>query len=404
MAQSSRTSRSRLRIAFVVDTIGGQLGGGVVAGRYVVSALRENHDVVVVAADADTDRDVRLRGFQLPLRSMREMQFTMARPDRKSLTRLFEEVDLVHVQFPFWLGAVAVDEARRAGRPVVAAFHVQPENALANVGIRSAWLSERIYRYWISRVFERADAVVCPTQFAARKLESHGLTTPAHVVSNGVPPDVQGAPARRARDDGTFLILSVGRLAAEKRQDVTLEAVRRSRHRDRIRLVLAGAGPQEARLRALGRGLPNPPEIGFLPRGRLAHLLATADLFVHSSEVELEGIAVLEAMNAGLPVLVAESTESAASEFALADDFRFRGGDAGELAAKIDALIERPSLLAAAGERYASIGRRFRFADSVERLVAVYRSVLGLEERELVPGASLVERAAPASPPTSTTC
>ena len=259
----------RLRIAFVCDTIAGKLGGGVVAGRYVVDALRSEHRVHVAAADASAEGDVRLRGFQLPLRAMREMQFTMARPDRPALARLFQEVDVVHVQFPFWLGVVAVDEARRAGRPVVAAFHVQPENALANIGVRWPWLSRRIYRFWISRVFERADAVVCPTRFAERKLREHGLTRPVYVVSNGVPPDLRENIARVTRpDDRTFLVLAVGRLASEKRQDIILDAVRRSRYRDRIRLVLAGGGPLEKRLRALGSTLPHPPEVGFLPRER----------------------------------------------------------------------------------------------------------------------------------------
>ena len=366
-----------LHVAFVTDTIEGKLGGGVVAGRYVVDALRHQHRVTVVAADATGADDVRLRGFQLPLRSMREMQFVMARPDREALSRVFREVDIVHVQFPFWLGTVAVDEARRADRPIVAAFHVQPENALANIGIRSPWLSREIYAYWVSRVFDRADAVVCPTLFGARKLRAHGLTRPAHVVSNGVPPDVRILGPRVPSRDRAFRVLSIGRLSAEKRQDVIVEAVRRSRHRDRIRLVLAGGGPRESTLRALGQRLPHPPEIGFLPRSHLLARLRNADLFVHASEVELEGIAVLEAMSVGLPALVAQSAESAASDFALSDDFRFAAGDADALAAKIDRLADHPALLDAASAAYREVARRLSFEESVESLISLYSSLHG---------------------------
>jgi 1,2-diacylglycerol 3-alpha-glucosyltransferase len=372
------SSRS-LHIALVTDTIAGKLGGGVVAARYVVDALRKRHRVTVVAADA-SEGDVRLAGFQAPVRAMREMQFTMARPDRQAMARLFQDVDVVHVQFPFWLGVVAVEEAHQAGRPVVAAFHVQPENALANVGVRWPWLSQRIYAYWVSRVFNRADAVVCPTPFAEQKLRKHGVTRPVHVVSNGVPPDLARASvAREPRQDGTVLVLAVGRLAAEKRQDVIVEAVRRSRNRDRIQLILAGGGPREKKLRALARGLPHPPEIGFLPRERLARLLASADLFVHASEVELEGIAVLEAMAAGPPVLVAVSPESAASHFALSDDFRFPAGDAAALATKIDSLLERPTVLKTAAAQYRERARGLSFDGGIETLVGVYRSVIGAE-------------------------
>jgi glycosyltransferase involved in cell wall biosynthesis len=374
-----------MHVAFVTDTIAGRLGGGVVAGHYLVSALREKHDVTVVASDANGDHDVRVGGFMLPIQAMREAQFTMARPDRAKLRAAFQEADVVHVQFPFWLSMVAVDEAKKAGKPVVAAFHVQPENLLYNVGIHSPVLNRLTYRLWIRSVFNRADAVVCPTPFAKRKLVEHGLTAPAYVVSNGVPLDVRdGAVDAHSRDDGKFMILATGRLAAEKRQDVIIEAVRRSQHRDQIRLVLAGAGPREEELRALGSELPNPPEMGFVTRERLVELLNTADLFVHASEVELEGIAVLEAMSAGLPVLVSGSSESAASEFALSDDFRFNSGDPGDLAKKIDALIEDRPKLDAARDKYRARARVSDFATSVRSVEDIYRRVLVSRRLEAV--------------------
>jgi 1,2-diacylglycerol 3-alpha-glucosyltransferase len=371
----------KLRVAFVADTVAGRLGGGVIAGRNLVEALRREHDVRVVAADAHERSDVQLKGFRLPLAAMREMEFTMARPDGAALARAFAEVDVVHVQFPFWLGVAAVREARRAGKPVVAAFHVQPENLLLNMGIRSPWLSGAVYRTWVRSVFDRAAAVICPTVFAERKLRSYGLRAPAFVISNGVPEDVRAhGPAGTERklpgDDGPWVVVCVGRLAADKRLETAVDAVGRSRHRDRIRLVLAGGGPLEKKLRALGASLPHPAEVGFLPRGRLLQELATADLFVHPSEVELEGIAVLEAMSLGLPVVVAESDESAASAFAISDDFRFPAGNAEALACRIDALLEHPLRLATARESVRQMARPFQFASSVEALVSVYRSAL----------------------------
>ena len=75
----------------------------------------------------------------------------------------------------------------------------------------------------------------------------------------------------------------MGRLAAEKRQDVIIEAVRRSRHANQIRLVLSGGGPREAELKEMARALPNGAEIGFLPRETLLQHFANADL-VHPRE------------------------------------------------------------------------------------------------------------------------
>jgi 1,2-diacylglycerol 3-alpha-glucosyltransferase len=371
------SATNRLRIAFVADSLHSHSGGGILSGEYVVNRLRKDHDVVTVAADGD---DI-VPSFQLPLRSMHEMNFIMARPDRAVLARAFTGVDVVHLQFPFWLSFGALDQARKMGLPVVASFHVQPENMLYNVGIHSEWLNGAVYRGMVKHYFNKVDAVVCPTPFAESKLRGYGLTTPSFVVSNGVPPDVAEAMAKepplpRADNDGPFFILAVGRFAAEKRQDVILEAVRKSRHSDRIRLVLSGWGPLEGDLKRLASALPNGAEIGFLPREELVDDYRKADLFIHAGEVELEGMSVLESMSAGLPALIVDAPESAASHFALNDDFRFPRGDSAALAAKIDFLIENPGTLAAAREPYRARARQFDFQASVGKLVEVYRAVI----------------------------
>jgi len=210
------------------------------------------------------------------------------------------------------------------------------------------------------------------------RLRAHGLETPTCVISNGIPPDVtpDGVHDRDPEHDGAFLVLTVGRLAAEKRQDVVIEAVRRSRNAVRIRLVVAGAGPREAELAILARALPHPTEIGFAPRDRLLRLLRCADLYVHASEVELEGVAVLEAMGAGLPAIVADAPESAASELAIGDDFRFPAGDADALAARIDALLDSPGKLARARAQELAKARAYDFETCVARLAAIYERVV----------------------------
>jgi 1,2-diacylglycerol 3-alpha-glucosyltransferase len=369
-------SRERLRIAFVADTLHSASGGGILSGEYVVRRLRRDHEVVSVGADGDDA----LPAFQLPLRVMRESSFVMARPDRRVLAHAFAGVDVVHLQFPFWLSFAALDEAKKLGLPVVAGFHVQPENALYSVGIHSNWLNNGIYRTLVKRLYDRVDAVICPTPFAREKLRSHGLVTPAVVISNGVPPDVAQAKTEHASvpraENAPFTILAVGRLAAEKRQDVIIEAVRRSRHKDKISLVLSGGGPLEGLLKERAASLPNGAQIGFLPRETLLERLQTADLFVHASEVELEGMAVLEAMSAGLPAIIADAPESAASHFALNDDFRFPAGDAAALAEKIDRLMDDRAKLESARAPYRERARQFDFDASVDKMVHLYRSVI----------------------------
>jgi glycosyltransferase involved in cell wall biosynthesis len=367
-----------VRIVFVADTLEGGLGGGPVAGRRVVAALRQEHEVVVVSAGGDPAPDrIRLPAFQLPLHVMRAMRFRMAVPRRRLLERALAGADVVHLQFPFPASFAALAAARRTGVPVVAAFHVQPENLLLNVGIRSDWLSRVLYRFWVRRFYDRADAVVCPSAFAERLLRAHGLRAPSFVVSNGVAPGLRRRRAlREPAHQGRFLLLAVGRLASEKRYDVLFEALRLAKHAEHLHLVVAGAGPLEARLRRAARELPCPCEIGFVDEGRLERLYNTADLLVHCSEVELEGMALLEALHCGLPALVADSPRSAAPQFALGSEFLFESGNPRDLAARIDQHVEHPAALAAARERAVELASHHLFEDCVERLVAVYRGVL----------------------------
>jgi 1,2-diacylglycerol 3-alpha-glucosyltransferase len=370
-------SQQRLRIAFVADTLRSTSGGGTLSGAYMVERLRKDHEVVTVA----TDGDEVLPAFQLPLRAMRDMRFVMARPEREVLAHAFGRADVVHLQFPFWLSFGALHEARRLGLPVVASFHVQPENALLSVGIHAQWVVDTVYAEVVHHLYNHVDAVICPTVFAEERLRAHGLTAPAYVVSNGVPPDVARAmKAPRPRPQrvagAPFVILAVGRFAAEKRQEVIIDAITRSKHKTDIHLVLGGWGPREEELKSLAEALPNATEIGFLPRERLLDLYRTADLFVHAGEVELEGMSVLEAMSAGLPSVIADAKESAASRLALGPDFLFPAGDAASLARRIDELIDDPKTLASARDAYRERATQFDFDASVGRLVQIYRAVI----------------------------
>jgi 1,2-diacylglycerol 3-alpha-glucosyltransferase len=369
----------RLKIAFIADTFAGVVpSGGVVAAQRLVRALRSHHEVIVASADASGPDCVRFPGFQLPVRSMRDQGFFMAVPRSEAIARLIADVDLVHLQFPFWLSMAALAEARRAGKPVIAAFHVQPENALQGIGLHAEWASNAMYRFWVQRFYNKADAVICPSRFARLKLRAHGLHVPAFVISNGVAaPSVSRLPRREA-DPWTILML--GRLAPEKRQELLIEAVRRSKHSRNIRVVIAGKGPREAELRALGSTLPIPAEVGYLDDERLASVRATADLFVHCSDVELEGMAVLEAMSAGIPVLVAEGPQTAASEFAPGPRFKFPAGDAAALTARLDDLLDNPLLLRAASTRCTQVARALDLDHSLAKVESAYRFVLAAGE------------------------
>jgi glycosyltransferase involved in cell wall biosynthesis len=372
------SSSRRLHIAFVIDLFEGVRTGGVISAQRFVRALRERHEVTVIAGGPTRDGVIGVPQFTIPPfgKVMREMGFIFGWPTRATLEPLLRRADVVHIQFPFWLGIRAATLSRGLGTPVVAASHLQPENMFYNVGVRSPWLNDRTWRFFISSLYGRADSVVVPTEFGLAELRRNGLTVPVDVVSNGIPPQFHPGPAERdPAHQGRFVVLVVSRLAREKRIDVVIEALRRARTAARVQLVVLGAGPEEDRLRKAGATLANPADFRLVEPDEVPNIMRAADLLVHASEIEMEGMAVLEALGTGLPALVATSPLSASARLAVGDDFRFPVNDVRALAERIDLLVEHPERLASARLESLTAAEGLRLDASVAKMEAIYERV-----------------------------
>ena len=125
----------------------------------------------------------------------------------------------------------------------------------------------------------------------------------------------------------------------------------------------------------MAEALPVPATFGFYSTEELLKLIASTDLYVHASDVEIEAISCMEAFSCGLVPVISDSPKSATPQFALDERSLFRHGDPADLAAKIDWWIEHPAERAEMSPRYAEQGERYRVTRSVERMVEVYRGL-----------------------------
>lgn len=369
-----------LRIAMVIDAWDEANNGAVVSTRRFVDLLRERgHTVEVLATGAPMPGKVPFKSWVIPTPGniMEKMRLPFAYPDRAILEPALLRQDIIHNQFPFWLGMRAIKLARKAGIPVVSTFHVQAEHLLHNVGLRSPTLVDWTYQFFLGTTYNRSDAVVCPSAFAERELRAYGLTVPTAVISNGVPPEYRPLPRGECeRFEGRFTVLTVGRLAREKRHDLLIEAIRMSRHEKEIQLVALGDGPLKDRLVEQGKVLTHPPIFRWLKPHELIRYYGGADLCVHAADVEVECMSVLEAMACGLPCVIADSPLSATPQFAISDEFLFPAGSREALTARIDRWIEDPEGLARARVAYREAAQGYRVEASLEKLLALYEQVL----------------------------
>jgi glycosyltransferase involved in cell wall biosynthesis len=223
---------------------------------------------------------------------------------------------------------------------------------------------ERVKRAWLRAL----NGFVVPGTAARAYLESLGVP-PARisVAPNAVDPAIFGS-AVRTRADGPCRIVAVARLSPEKGIDVLLEATAGLP----VEVVVAGAGPEEPRLRRLAGG--NVTFLGNVERDALPPLYADADIAVVPSRSDTWGMALNEAALAGLP-LVSTTAPGAAHE--LIEDgvngFRVPPDDPAAMRDAIVRLAEDEQFRGSAGDRSREIAARFTpdtWADAVAAAVA----------------------------------
>ena len=205
-----------------------------------------------------------------------------------------------------WTGAWA----RRAGVPSVMVSHESVAGLLGLAGRLLSGPAARLADTLNSRTAKHYSQVVCTTDWAAAEFARLGVTN-LRRVPLGVDLDLfspagwsAGVRSRYARDDEVLLI-HCGRLSPEKKPERSILALETLLAAGvKAVLVVAGDGLSRERMERRAQGLPV-RFIGFVhDRRALATLLATADVAIAPGPVETFGLAALEALSCGTPVVV----------------------------------------------------------------------------------------------------
>lgn len=379
--KSWKEEMAGMHIVLVLDQYDSLNNGMTVAARRNTEELRARGHTVTVLAGGMTESDkapvskMWVPFFQ-PL--IEKQGFCFARPNDEAYYQAFFGADIIHFYLPTWFCRRGEEIARQMKIPTVASFHVQPENITYSVGLgKSKRTNDAIYRFFYHSFYSRFRYIHCPSDMIAEELMRHGYNAQCRVISNGVsdlfkPQRVQ----RPSQLQGKFVVLMIGRLSAEKRQDILIKAVRHSRYGDRIQLVFAGSGPKEKKYRRLGRNLSNAPLFGFYSQEELLGLINASDLYVHTSDAEIEGISCIEAMACGAVPVISDSELSATKSFALHPDSLFRAGDAQSLAEKLNYWIEHAQERLETGWLYAQRAGQMRVSRCVAEMETLYRDVI----------------------------
>jgi len=233
--------------------------------------------------------------------------FRLAHPFNRKIHRHCEQVgfDLIHFHTPIGLGRLAKAVAKSQGLPLVGTYHtsVDSRQYRAHWKMHSRWF-DRGMKWYVDFFYRDCDLVSFPTSAYRAKVEELGLHYPGPVISNGIDlqkfPEVDPAGIKE-RFPGK-IVLSVGRVAQEKNLMFLLECW--AHLQDEAHLLVIGGGPLEYDLRehAKREGLRNIHFLGMIPHEELilSGYHRAADVFVMTSMIETQGLALMEAQATGL--------------------------------------------------------------------------------------------------------
>jgi alpha-1,6-mannosyltransferase len=286
------------------------------------SAARLGHEIIVLVPSERAEVTEIAPGALIAGISAPTMPFDRRYRYFNDAARLHAELDRwrpdhVECSSP-WSSASAV--TRWQGSATRALFmHSDPMAAYAYrwFGFLNPALVDGLFsRFWdhlrfLGRSF---DAVVSPSLQLAERLRQRGLTNVA-TVPLGVERKFSGArrdPALRESllaelglDPTGTLLLSVGRLAPEKRPDLVCRAVAEAARSRDFGLLLVGEGSMRRKLEKLASECGRIRLLGHISdRHDMARLMASADALVHGCEAETFGLVVAEALACGTPVVV----------------------------------------------------------------------------------------------------
>ncbi len=371
-----------MKIAIVSDVLGAANNGTSVTTQRLINSLKERgHIVHVIAPDlpeGEGNYSLQDRDFHMFNEYVAKVGVEIGKVDKDVIRAGIEDVDVVHIMLPFFVGIAALKIAKELGKPVTAGFHCQAENFSSHIFLKNAkFANDAVYAIFRDTFYEKVDAIHCPTEFIKNVIEEHGYTKPKYVISNGVADEFVCKPTERPdfiKDK--FAILTVGRLAKEKQHAVLIDAISKSKYEKDIQLICAGGGPLKSKLVKQSEILTNPPIFSFYKSKQLVDLFNSCDLYVHPADVELEGIACIEAISCGMVPIVANSPRCATKYFALTENNLFECNNSDDLAKKIDYLIAHPARLRYLKKQYIPMRSAFKLSHSIDMMEGMFQDVI----------------------------
>lgn len=384
-----------MKILYVINNFFIPGNGISASAQRTVKALRaEGHDVRVLAGPNKVNpdgpqADFPLKEFRFPIfQPIIEAEgFSYANGDPKIIEEAIRWADVVHLHEMFVLQYKAIKIAHKLNKPIVATFHMFPENILSSLGMgKWKWMNRTLLKLWRDNIYNECEYVQCPSEKVLDRLRRYHFKANLVVISNGIVPDecIRPAtpPVNYKDPDRPLKVVCISRFAVEKDQTTLIEAMRHSKYAKRIQLHFCGSGPEGKKYKRLSHKLYHEGILGYEPiftfntRQELREIAADADLCIHCAKLEVEGLSVMEAMQQAAVPIISDGPYIGTSQFALNKRCLFPAQNPEALAHRIDYWLDHPDERWELGKKYVELMKTYDIKHSAEKLTQMYQNAV----------------------------
>lgn len=381
--------KKKLKIGFFTDTYLPQVNGVVTSIELFRQELeRQGHEVYIfcprVAGEKDSKHVIRFKSF----RFLFQPEYHVSIPFSRHILRDFwsKDLDIVHAHTPFSIGLLGYYYAYIKKVPFVHTYHTLYPEYIKSYLFKGKVITPGMAAKFSSVFSNRCDLTIAPSIKIMKLLESYGVTKPIEVLATGVKvkdyaTKVKANNFRKQYNlkSSDKLLIFVGRLGKEKNIDFLISSLPLIQNKIKnAKLIIIGDGPHRANLQKQAVKLKIKDSViftGYFKKPEVAKAYQASDVFAFASLTDTQGMVVVEAAAAGLPIVAVK--DDAFGEF-------LRNGQNGfntqnnkkDFSDKVVQVLSNKTLYNKMSKKSQEIAREFTIEKQAKKLVGIYRKLI----------------------------
>ncbi len=290
--------------------------------RFVTVYRGNGHRVLVITPSYENTPEKEIDILRVPaIQNFNQTDFSVSLTIPGFVNQLLDEYqpEIVHSHHPFLLGDAALRIAARRNLPLVFTHHTLYEQYTHYTPVDSPKLQDFV-KELSTGYANMCDHAIAPSESIESLMKERGVTTPISVIPTGV--DVEKFKKGNAENicskekipQEAFVIGHLGRLAPEKNLEFLSHAVLQyMKEHEETHFLVVGDGPSKSHIQTIFEeaGLSTRLHCtGTLTDQNLIDAYHAMDVFAFASKSETQGMVLIEAMAAGVPVVALDASGS----------------------------------------------------------------------------------------------